>query len=63
MDYRARYVEYDPRLRNWDEKLDEARRDRPAGEVGTLIALPAGGRLRPPKAQNETPAPEKAKRR
>jgi hypothetical protein len=59
-DYQSRYVVYDPAKLDWDERLAEARRNRPAGECGMIIALPAGGRLRP-LSKNETPRPKKAK--
>jgi hypothetical protein len=62
MTYQARYVFYDPRTLDWEERLAEARANRPAGECGMIIALPAGCKLWPPKGKNDTPAQKKVKK-
>jgi hypothetical protein len=58
--YRTLYVYYDPLKCDWNKCLEKARRSRPARQCGTIICLPAGGRLRP-LSKNETPRPERRK--
>ncbi len=60
-DFRPIYCFYDAKFLDWDEALRRAALNRPRGETGTIICLPRGGRLRPPKAQNDTPAKKRRK--